>query len=110
MLIRRVRAGGLPAPNLIVTATDVTQGKPHPEPYLKAAARLGYPANECIVIEDVPAGIMAGKAAGMRVIALTTTASYEELEFSKPDWIVKNCGDILVDAAQERFLKLKVGS
>src|SRR5438270_7028373 len=46
----RLRAAGLPMPKSIVTATDIVNGKPHPEPYLKAAAALGFAARECIVV------------------------------------------------------------
>jgi sugar-phosphatase len=53
----RLRAAGLPVPERIVTSTDVTRGKPHPEPFLKAAAKLGFTAPACVVVEDVPAGI-----------------------------------------------------
>src|SRR5258705_10069593 len=69
----RLRAAGLRIPDKIVTANDIQHGKPHPEPYLKAAAALGFPAKDCLVVEDVPAGIQAGLSAGSRVIALTTT-------------------------------------
>lgn len=102
----RIRAGGLPVPELFLTASDVTNGKPHPEPYLKAAAKLKFPAKDCIVVEDVPAGIEAGKAAGMRVIAMTTTAPREELERSGPDWILRDCSDISVRDVQKGFLNL----
>ena len=53
----RLRAAGLPVPERIVTSTDVTRGKPHPEPFLKAAAKLGFTAPACVAVEDVPAGI-----------------------------------------------------
>jgi len=74
----RLRAAGLPIPERIVTSTDVTQGKPHPEPFLKAAAKLGFAASACVVVEDVPAGIRAGKEAGARVIAFRTTVEEAE--------------------------------
>ena len=69
-------------------------GKPDPEPYLKAAANLGFPASDCIVVEDAPAGVRAGKAAGARVIAFLTTMIRRELEVAGADWIVRNCADI----------------
>ena len=92
----RLRAAGLPIPERIVTSTDVTQGKPHPEPFLKAAAKLGFPASECIVVEDVPAGIRAGKAAGARVIAFRTTVEEAELRSAGADFILNNCADVSV--------------
>src|SRR3954470_752025 len=66
-------AVGLPVPPVLVTASDITRGKPHPEPYLKAAAGLGADPAGCLVVEDAPAGIEAAKAAGMRVLAVATT-------------------------------------
>jgi sugar-phosphatase len=90
----RLRAAGLPIPATMTTSSDVKIGKPDPEPYLKAAAKLGFPASDCIVIEDAPAGVIAGKAAGARVIALLTTMSRRDLEGSGADWVVQNCADI----------------
>jgi mannitol-1-/sugar-/sorbitol-6-phosphatase len=69
----RLRLGGLPVPDVLVTAEDVANGKPHPEPYLRAAKLLGVKAEECLVIEDAPAGIRSARAGGMKVIALAST-------------------------------------
>ena len=69
----RLQYAGLPVPERLVTADDVAEGKPSPEPYLKGAALLGFAPADCLVIEDTPAGVQSGKAAGMRVIALKTT-------------------------------------
>jgi sugar-phosphatase len=69
----RLAAAGLPEPEVLVTVDDVTRGKPHPDPYLLAARRLGVAPADCLVIEDAPAGIAAGNAAGMTVWAVTTT-------------------------------------
>ncbi len=90
----RLRAAGLPIPKTIVTSSDVKIGKPDPEPYLKAAEKLGFAASGCIVVEDAPAGVRAGKAAGARVIALLTTMVRRDLEEAGADWIVQNCADI----------------
>jgi sugar-phosphatase len=92
----RLRAAGLPVPERIVTSTDVTLGKPHPEPFLKAATKLGFPASECVVVEDVPAGIRAGKAAGAKVIAFRTTVEEAELRRAGADFILNNCADVSV--------------
>lgn len=73
----------------IVTAEDVNESKPSPECYLTAAERLGVKARNCIVFEDSLAGITAGKEAGMRVVALETTLSREELS-GKADMIIPN--------------------
>jgi sugar-phosphatase len=90
----RLRAAGLPIPKTMITSNDVKIGKPDPEPYLKAAAILRYAASDCVVVEDAPAGIRSGKAAGSRVIAFTTTAPPTELEEAGANWIVRNCTDI----------------
>ena len=96
----RLRAAGLNIPEKLVTCGDVQNGKPHPEPYLKGAAALGTKATDCVVIEDVPAGIRSGKAAGAQVIAVRTTASDEELKTAGADWIVESCRDIKVGAGE----------
>ncbi len=104
----RIAAAGLPRPQHLVTSTDVKHGKPDPEPYLQGARMLGVAANECIVIEDAPAGIRAGKAAGARVLALRTTASNAELQQADANWIVDDCAAIFLDssAADENILLL----
>ena len=56
----------------MITAFDVTQGKPHPEPYLKAWERSGLPKEQCLVIENAPLGVRSGKAAGLTVYAVNT--------------------------------------
>jgi beta-phosphoglucomutase-like phosphatase (HAD superfamily) len=66
----------------------VRNGKPDPEPYLKGAALLGISPTKCVVFEDAPAGIRAGKGAGALVIALQTTSPDSELEEAGADWIL----------------------
>ncbi len=102
----RIGAAGLPKPKYLVTSTDVQHGKPDPEPYLKGAQILGVPAADCLVIEDAPAGIRAGKAAGARVLALRTTTSDAELQQAGADWIVNDCSELFLDSsgAGEKFL------
>ena len=100
----RLRAAGLPIPKTMITSSDVKIGKPDPEPYLKAAATLNYAASDCVVVEDVPAGIRAGKASGARVIALLTTAGHGELENAGADWIVRSCADIVGTVDQAGLL------
>jgi sugar-phosphatase len=94
----RMRAAGLPKPKNLVTCNDVLRGKPDPEPYLKGAQILGVDAKDCLVLEDAPAGIRAGKAAGARVLALRTTASDAELQEAGADWIVDNCAALFLDS------------
>jgi sugar-phosphatase len=75
----RLQQAGLPLPPVLVCAEDVLHGKPSPDVYLMAAAALAVSPHECIVIEDAPPGIEAARAAGMSVIALTTTHRRSEL-------------------------------
>jgi sugar-phosphatase len=90
----RIRAAGLPLPKKFITSSDITNGKPHPEPYLKGASVLGFPPQDCIVLEDVPAGVRAGKTAGAKVIAFTTTLQEPVLREAGADWILNNCAGI----------------
>ena len=76
---------------VIVGEEDATRGKPNPEGFLVAAGRLGVPPEECVVIEDAPEGIAAGKAAGMRCIGVTTTRPAERL--SQADLVVETLED-----------------
>lgn len=79
LALRRLSWAGLPIPTCLVPADEVSQGKPSPEGYLRAAAGLKVAPADCIVIEDAPAGVQAGRAAGMRVVGLTTTHDIEAL-------------------------------
>jgi mannitol-1-/sugar-/sorbitol-6-phosphatase len=69
----RVRYTRLPTPSIMICAEEISRGKPDPEGYLTAAARLGRSTEDCIVIEDAPAGIEAAHNAGMRAIAIAST-------------------------------------
>ena len=75
----RLTAAGLPIPDVLVSAEAVEAGKPDPEGYLKAAAALGRDIRRCLVVEDAPAGIQAGQAAGARVLAVATSHPASEL-------------------------------
>ncbi|GAA3993122.1 MULTISPECIES: HAD family hydrolase [Streptomyces] len=66
-------------PKTLIAADDITRGKPDPEPYLLAARELGVDPAHCVVFEDAPAGLQAGRAAGMTTVALTTTHQAHEL-------------------------------
>ena len=81
----RMNAAGLPVPVTLVGADDVTRGKPHPEGYQRAARLLGVDPARCLVVEDAPAGLEAGRGAGARVIAVATTLSRSMLDAW--DWI-----------------------
>ena len=77
----RLREARLPVPPLLITGDDVLHGKPDPQPYLLAADRLGIAAQGCVVVEDAPAGIQAGKQAGMTVVGIAST--YNRLELAE---------------------------
>ena len=76
----------------IVTADDVKRTKPDPEPYLQALAKLGLAASDCVVVENAPLGVRSGKAAGIRVIAVTSTNPAELLK--EADVIVAKVADV----------------
>ena len=76
----RLKDANLPIPEILVSADDVTKGKPDPEPYLKGAQLMKVDPAKCIVIEDAPNGIRAGRAAGIRVIGVGTTYPVSELK------------------------------
>ncbi|MEV5341434.1 HAD-IA family hydrolase [Streptomyces sp. NPDC052676] len=67
-------------PKTLVAADDITRGKPDPEPYLLGARALGVDPSACVVFEDAPAGLAAGRAAGMTTVALATTHPAHELD------------------------------
>lgn len=80
---RRLAAAGIPLPSVIITAEDVTRGKPAPDGYILGAKRLGFDPADCLVFEDVPAGILAGEGAGADVAVITAT-HYHPIETSHP--------------------------
>ena len=80
---RRLSAAGVPAPDVMVVAEDSKRGKPAPDAYLLGAERLGVAPADCIVFEDAPAGVAAGKAAGTTVIGLTTNYDARHLTEAK---------------------------
>src|SRR6202142_4331657 len=103
----RIRAAGLPLPKKLITSNDIIHGKPHPDPYLKGASILGFPPSDCIVLEDVPAGVRSGKAAGARVIGFKRTVQESVLREAGADWVLSYCADIrLTDANQGLTLTL----
>lgn len=90
----RLKFGKFPPPPILVTSDDVHNGKPDPEAYLLGAQCLGLNPQDCIVIEDSPAGIQAAQTAGMRVIAVVTTHPREALE--KADFIAGELANLMV--------------
>ena len=82
----RLKAAGLPVPNELVSADDVSSGKPNPEPYLMGAKKLSLDISECIVFEDAPSGVAAGVAAGARAVI----GIGEEVLDSKADVVISS--------------------
>jgi len=78
----------------LITSADVSEGKPHPAVYLKAASVLRVDPKKCVVIEDSVSGIQAAKAAGAKCISLTTTFTQDVLSAQKPDWLFKDFTEI----------------
>ncbi|WP_428966533.1 HAD-IA family hydrolase [Micromonospora fluostatini] len=96
--LAEIRLGhvGLPVPACLVTADDVGRGKPAPDGYLAAAARLGHPPGRCVVLEDSRVGVRAGRAAGMWVIGVATTVAPSRLD---ADRVVRDLSVVRVDRA-----------
>ncbi len=90
LLLGRLKAAGLPYPDELITADDVVHGKPHPEPYQKGAAMLGFSSGDCVVVEDAPSGVGAGVAAGSRVLGVLGTHEAKELYAAGAEWVVES--------------------
>ena len=91
----RLRAAGVwDLVHLLITSSDIQNGKPHPEPYLKGAGALQLPPADCVVIEDAASGTHAGKSAGARVLAIRTTSTDAELLAAGADWIANDCASL----------------
>jgi mannitol-1-/sugar-/sorbitol-6-phosphatase len=93
----RLKTSGLPRPEVFVTSSDITNGKPAPDPYLKGADLLAFAARDCVVVEDAPAGVRSGKVAGARVIGLSTTMPSQQLWDAGADWVLPDCAAISLD-------------
>lgn len=106
LAITRMRFAGIPVSKVLVAADDVAHGKPHPEPYLKGAELLGVNPEECLVIEDAPAGIQSAHAGGMKVIGLTST--YPASALGEADAIVQKLAEIRVGIDAKRKLAVTV--
>lgn len=84
----RLAAAGLPLPKQMITADMVSRGKPDPEPYRRGAEVLGFAPADCIVVEDAASGVVAGIAAGCRVLALLSSTPAQELKAAT--WIAES--------------------
>ncbi len=93
--------------NTFVTGSDVTNKKPHPEIFQKAASNMGIKPADCIVLEDAKSGISAAKSAGMTCIGITTAFSYEELIATEADFVVSDIAEALLIINEWINLKTK---
>ncbi|KAF2145657.1 uncharacterized protein K452DRAFT_264870 [Aplosporella prunicola CBS 121167] len=99
----------LAQPKNFVTAEDVDEGKPDPACYRLGHSKLGIPASAAtLVLEDAPAGVRAGKAAGFKVVALATTHSVDQLKAAGADWIVRDMRSVRVMGYDERLIKVRI--
>jgi sugar-phosphatase len=98
----RMATAGIPVPEKLVTADRVTRGKPDPEPFLAGAALLGFAPAECVVFEDSPSGVEAGRAAGCTVVGTTFSHSAESL--SSAHYLVRDLTGIRIESASDEIV------
>lgn len=103
LLLSRLKAAGLPVPERIISAEEVSRGKPDAEPYRRGAELLGVPVHECLVCEDAPSGVQAGVAAGCKVLAVLGTHDAEELRAAGANWIVNSLTQVRTESRGERI-------
>ena len=101
LLEGRLRAADLPIPSNLISGDDVLRGKPDPEPYRRGAELLGFAPEDCIVVEDAPAGVGAGVAAGSRVLAVLTSTPAAELQAAT--WIAPSLNGVTALASPQRL-------
>ncbi len=94
LLLGRLKAANLPFPTELIAGDDVVNGKPHPEPYQKGARMLGYASAACIVVEDAPAGVGSGVAAGSQVLGVLGTHTAEELYGAGATFVVASLAGV----------------
>ncbi|PNH46026.1 hypothetical protein VD0003_g9088 [Verticillium dahliae] len=102
----------LPHPDQMVTAESVENGKPDPACYLLGRQRLGLEgdAKRVLVLEDAPAGIRAGKAAGCKVIGLVTSHTVDQVAAAEPDWIVRDLSSVKVVESKDGVVTLEISN
>jgi sugar-phosphatase len=105
MMRSRLASVGIVSPRSAVGGDRVTSGKPDPEGYLRGAALLSRSPHECLVIEDAPAGIQAGRLAGCQVLAVASSHAIEELRHA--DWVVASLNQIQLSISDFATLKLR---
>lgn len=98
LMLGRLKAAGLPFPEELIAGDDVVNGKPHPEPYRKGAALLGFEPGECVVVEDAPTGVGSGVAARSRVLGVLGTHEAGDLYRAGAEWVVRSLEEVEVVA------------
>jgi len=98
----RLALGGIPVPEELVTADQVTRGKPHPEPFLAGAALLGVAPTDCLVLEDSSSGAESGRAAGCTVVA--TTFSHPAESLNAAHYLVRDLTGIRVECLGDQIV------
>lgn len=104
----RLGFAGFSIPPKVISAESVTRGKPDPEPYLAGAALLGVPASECLVIEDAPSGIEAGRAAGCKVLAVLTSHVAKDLVGA--NWIIPSLLHVTATSTPDGVIQFRIAS
>ena len=105
LAIARIAASGIIAPTVVVTVSDVANGKPHPEPFLLGATTLGFDPARCLVIEDATAGLIAGRAAGCHVLGVAGTHTATHLAGDGvADLVVEKLSDVIFIETSEGIL------
>lgn len=100
----------LPTPEHLITAESVENGKPDPACYLMGRQRIALAADDksVLVLEDSPAGIRAGKAAGCKVLGLVTSHTAEQVASADPDWIVRDLDSVKIVGWQDGVATLEI--
>jgi mannitol-1-/sugar-/sorbitol-6-phosphatase len=102
----RIRAAGLPVPEVFITPEKVTKGKPEPEPFLLGAELLGVRAEYCVVFEDSYAGLISGEAAKCRLVGVLSQYSADQLP--KADCYVKELSELIVTPSEDGYYELEL--
>jgi len=101
----------LPRPQHLVVAEDVEKGKPDPTCYLMGKEKLGLGAgDDVLVLEDSPAGIAAGKAAGCKVLGVVTSHNVEQIIAAAPDWIVQDLSSFRIIRNTDQGVEVEISN
>jgi len=105
-----LKSVNLPVPAAFVTADDVTNGKPFPDPYILGAAKCKAKPERCLVVEDAPSGVASGKAAGAQVLAVCTSHTRERMQQTEPDILVNDLTSVSLLRLEEGGFQVTITS